>query len=94
MGRNSAAGPPGMQSRMKPEASVWGHGRNGSWDDAGPGWDETGPWPKQKTMPGPIWENDGDWIHKQGPKQAFTKEMIWNSKQFRVLVEMGYKVSV
>lgn len=91
MGRNSAAGPPGMQSRMKPEASVWGHGRNGSWDDAGPGWDETGPWPKQKTMPGPIWENDGDWIHKQGPKQAFTKEMIWNSKQFRVLVEMGYK---
>ncbi|KAI4455914.1 trinucleotide repeat-containing protein [Holotrichia oblita] len=91
MGRNSAAGPPGMQSRMKPEASVWGHGRNGSWDDGGPGWDETGPWPKQKTMPGPIWDNDGDWIHKQGPKQPFTKEMIWNSKQFRVLVEMGYK---
>ncbi|GJQ80904.1 hypothetical protein Trydic_g4721 [Trypoxylus dichotomus] len=92
MGRNSAAGPPGMQSRMKPETSVWGaHGRNGSWDDAGPAWDESGPWPKQKAIPGPIWDNDGDWIHKQGPKQPFTKEMIWNSKQFRVLVEMGYK---
>lgn len=96
-GNNSAAGPPGMaQSRMKPDGSVWGHGRNGSWDEAGAaGWDESGPWPKQKPMAGSgqLWDNDMDWSHKQGPKQSLTKDMVWNSKQFRALCEMGYKVS-
>ncbi|XP_022916638.1 protein Gawky [Onthophagus taurus] len=94
MGRNNAAGPPGMpQSRIKPDGAVWGHGRNGSWDDSGPGWDETGPWPKQKLPGAPIWDNDGDWVgHKPGPKQPpISKELLWNSRQFRTLVDMGYK---
>lgn len=93
MGRGNSTGPPGMsQSRMKPDGSVWGHGRNGSWDEGGPPWDEGGQWPKQKAMGGPLWDNDIDWNHKQGPKQPLTKELVWNSKQFRALVEMGYKV--
>lgn len=93
MTRGNAAGPPGMaQSRMKPDGSVWGHGRNGSWDEVGPGsgWDESGPWPKQK-MPGPLWDNELDWGHKQANKPQLTKEMVWNSKQFRMLVDMGHK---
>lgn len=93
MGRGNSTGPPGMsQSRMKPDGSVWGHGRNGSWDEAGPQWDESGPWPKQKTMGAPLWDNDIDWNHKPGPKQPLTKDIVWNSKQFRMLVDMGYKV--
>lgn len=96
MGRGNATGPPGMApSRLKPDGSVWGHGRNGSWDETGPAWEETGAWPKQKAMGGgPLWDNDMDWGHKQGgPKQQLTKEMVWNSKQFRMLVDMGFKVS-
>ncbi|XP_018569055.1 protein Gawky isoform X3 [Anoplophora glabripennis] len=93
MGRGNAAVPPGMaQARMKPDGSVWGHGRNGSWDEVGPGtgWEETGPWTKQK-MPGPLWDTDLDWGHKQPNKPQLTKEIVWNSKQFRMLVDMGYK---
>ncbi|KAG5874249.1 hypothetical protein JTB14_027715 [Gonioctena quinquepunctata] len=93
MGRgNNTTGPPGMaQSRMKPDGSVWGHGRNGSWDEAGPtpAWDESGSWAKQK-MPGPLWD-ETEWGHKQANKPQLTKEMVWNSKQFRMLVDMGHK---
>lgn len=96
MGRGGAVtGPPGMsQSRMKPENTVWGHGRNGSWDEIGNqpvGWDEQGSWAKQK-MSVPLWDNEMDWGHKQGNKPQLTKEMVWNSKQFRMLVDMGHKV--
>ncbi|XP_023022577.2 trinucleotide repeat containing adaptor protein gawky isoform X1 [Leptinotarsa decemlineata] len=93
MGRgNNTAGPPGMaQTRMKPDGSVWGHGRNGSWDEPGqtPTWEEPGSWAKQK-IPGPLWD-EPEWGHKQANKPPLTKEMIWNSKQFRMLVDMGYK---
>jgi hypothetical protein len=94
MGRGSTAGPPGMaQSRLKPDGSVWCHGRNGSWDEAGPGWEESVPWNKQKMGGTHLWgDNDIDWGHKQGPKQNLTKEVIWNSKCFRMLLDMGYKV--
>lgn len=93
MGRGGVAGPPAMgQSRLKQEGGVWSHGRNGSWDEAGPsGWEDTTPWPKQKAMGTPIWD-DMDWNNKHGPKPQLTKEMVWNSKQFRQLVDMGYKV--
>lgn len=94
MGRGGVTGPPAMsQSRLKQEGGVWSHGRNGSWDEAGPsGWDDTAAqWSKQKTMGTPIWE-DMDWSSKHGPKPQLTKEMVWNSKQFRQLVDMGYKV--
>ncbi|XP_049826803.1 protein Gawky isoform X2 [Aethina tumida] len=97
----------GGGGRLKPDAGpVWGHpGRNGggSWDDVGPGggagggggWDDTvGPWAKQKMGGGgggPLWgDSEIDWAHKQG-KQQLTKEMIWNSKQFRMLAELGHK---
>lgn len=99
MGRGgNGNGPPGMtQSRMKPDGSMWGgHGRNGSWEDhgGGPGaaWDEPCSWPKQK-MPDPLWD-ESDWSHKQQNKPQLTKEMVWNSKQFRMLVDMGHKVNV
>lgn len=99
----------GGGGRLKPDAGpVWGHpGRNGggSWDDVGPGggagggggWDDTvGPWAKQKMGGGgggPLWgDSEIDWAHKQG-KQQLTKEMIWNSKQFRMLAELGHKVT-
>ena len=94
MGRGGAGGPPGMaQTRMKQDGSVWSHARNGSWDDGSQGWDEAGPWPKPKTIPGQLWDGDNDWGHKPTQKPPnFTKEIIWNSKQFRMLVDMGYKV--
>lgn len=96
MGRGGAVtGPPGMpQSRMKPDNTVWGHGRNGSWDEIGNqpvGWEEQGSWAKQK-LPAPLWDSELDWSHKQGNKPPLTKEMVWNSKQFRMLVDMGHKV--
>ncbi|XP_015838344.1 protein Gawky isoform X3 [Tribolium castaneum] len=94
MGRGSTAGPPGMaQSRIKPDGSVWCHGRNGSWDETGPGWDESvGGWNKQKMAGTHLWgDNEIDWGHNKGPKQNLTKEMIWNSKCFRMLMDMGYK---
>lgn len=106
MGRGGAGGgvtgPPAMgQSRLKQDGAgggggggVWSHGRNGSWDETGPsGWDDAAPWPKQKTMGTPIWD-DMDWSNKHGPKPPLTKEMVWNSKQFRQLVDMGYKVGL
>ncbi|KAF5283611.1 hypothetical protein FQR65_LT13817 [Abscondita terminalis] len=91
--RSGAGGPPGMpQTRLKPDGSVWSHGRNGTWEEAGPAWDDgSAPWGKQKPMGAPLWDNEIDWNHKQGPKPQLTKEMVWNSKQFRVLVDMGYK---
>lgn len=101
MGRGDdgvGGGPPGMAGGggrgIKPDGGVWvQHGRNGSWDETGPGWDESGPWNKQKMTAPPLWDGDNDWEHKQGPKATgLSKEMIWNSKFFRVLVEMNYKV--
>lgn len=97
MGRGNAAGPPGMsQPRIKPEgASLWGGAvRNGSWEESpAPGWDEAGPWQKQKPITsGPLWDNDMDWGHKPGPKQQLSKEMLWASKPFRYLAELGFKV--
>ncbi|XP_066140474.1 protein Gawky isoform X2 [Euwallacea fornicatus] len=92
------AGPPGMAPGRKPDGGVWsGGGRNG-WDEVGGGpggaaWvDEPGaPWSKPKG-PGGLWDsNDLDWGHKSQQKPQLTKEQVWNSKQFRMLVDMGYK---
>ena len=64
---------------------------------SGPSWNNL----KQQKNPMPAAWPEGDamdasssWAHppKPGPKQL-TKEMVWNSKQFRVLTEMGFKVS-
>lgn len=93
MGRGSVSGPPGM-----PQARISLPIRNGgSWDD-GNKWDDH-KWQKPKMPVGaaPLWDNEpSDWSHKIGPnkQQQFTKEMVWNSKQFRCLVDMGFKVSV
>ncbi|XP_065162947.1 protein Gawky isoform X3 [Atheta coriaria] len=98
-------GPPGMAPNARPGmkppmsgdgGSVW---RNGtSWgEEQGPagGWEEGGPWSKPKAMGGgggALWaENDMDWSQKQGNKQHISKEAIWASKQFRVLIDLGFK---
>ncbi|CAG9864079.1 unnamed protein product [Phyllotreta striolata] len=104
-GGNGGNGPPGMaQSRIKPDGSMWGgHGRNGSWGDehGGPGgggggggggaaaWDEQPSWSKPK-MPETLWD-ESEWGHKQQNKPQLTKEMLWNSKPFRMLIDMGHK---
>ncbi|XP_045477567.1 protein Gawky isoform X3 [Harmonia axyridis] len=90
MARGNVAVPPGM-----PQPRISLPMRNGgSWDD-GSKWDDHPKWQKPK-MPvgtGPLWDNEPDWSHKiAGPnKQQFTKEMVWNSKAFRCLVDMGFK---
>lgn len=91
MGGRGNACPPGMVSgnSRKPTAdgALWG-GRNGSWgeDAQQHQWNEEA-WSKPKP-PMPWGSSEIDW-HKQGPK--LTKEIIWNSKAFRQLVEMGHK---
>ncbi|KAK9888232.1 hypothetical protein WA026_000500 [Henosepilachna vigintioctopunctata] len=89
MGRGNVSGPPGMaQPRIALQL------RNGSWDEGK--WEDHPKWQKPK-MPvggGPLWDNEADWGHKLGgpnKQQQFTKEMVWNSKQFRCLVDMGFK---
>ncbi|XP_050301424.1 protein Gawky isoform X2 [Anthonomus grandis grandis] len=103
MGGRPRGGPPGMAPGRKPEG-VWGGGGGGAggaggggrngWDDgpAGAGWgDEPGaPWAKPKG-PGGLWDSELDWGHKPQNKPQFTKEQVWNSKQFRMLVDMGFK---
>lgn len=81
------------QTRMKSDPPGWGNARNGAWDEMGQAvtWDEPSPWTKQKA-PNHLWENELDWSQKQN-KLHLTKEIIWNSKQFRMLVDMGYKVN-
>lgn len=73
---------------------MWGNSRNGPWDEMGgqsATWDEPNSWAKQK-MTNPLWENELDWGQKPN-KLHLTKEIIWNSKQFRMLVDLGHKVS-
>lgn len=79
------------QTRIKSESL--GNGRNGSWDEMGnhqSQWEDQSVWPKAK-VPNHMWENEQDWNPKQN-KVHLTKDMIWNSKQFRMLVDMGHKV--
>ncbi|XP_013199683.1 protein Gawky isoform X1 [Amyelois transitella] len=70
--------------------------------DANPGWPDAaaGPalWsvPKQKPGPGGWPDDIGEWGGPKPPQSGplgkqIPKELIWNSKQFRVLVEMGFK---
>ncbi|XP_019771364.1 protein Gawky isoform X3 [Dendroctonus ponderosae] len=93
-------GPPGMAPGRKPDG-VWGGGgggagvgRNGWEDVAGPagGWDDSAAaWAKQKG-PGGLWDAaELEWGHKPQNKPQLTKEQVWNSKPFRMLVDMGYK---
>lgn len=76
----------------------------GGWPEReAPTWpDASGPglWPVPKSKPtGPAggWPDDiGEWGGPKPPQQQslakqLPKEMVWNSKQFRFLVEMGFK---
>ncbi|KAF7266603.1 hypothetical protein GWI33_020105 [Rhynchophorus ferrugineus] len=87
-------GPPGMAPGRKPDG-VWGGGGRNGWDEvpgqtSGWGDEPTTPWGKQKG-PGVIWESgELEWGHK-AQKLPLTKEQVWNSKQFRMLVDMGHK---
>lgn len=98
-------GPPGMAPGRKPEGVWSGAGGRNGWDEVGggpggAGWGEepgTAPWAtKQKGPGGGLWDTAGelDWGHKPPQKPQLTKEQVWNSKQFRMLVDLGYKVSV
>ncbi|XP_050346253.1 protein Gawky isoform X2 [Nymphalis io] len=77
-------------------AAAWGERDVSGWPDV------TGPalWPVPKPKPsGPAaaWPDDiGEWGGPKPPQSGalgkqLPKEMVWNSKQFRYLVEMGYK---
>ncbi|CAH0719509.1 unnamed protein product, partial [Brenthis ino] len=64
------------------------------------GWpDVTGPtlWPVPKKAPTAAWPDDiGEWGGPKPPQSGsigkqLPKEMVWNSKQFRYLVDMGFK---
>lgn len=57
-------------------------------------WGPTGPKPKTPTTPSWVESDDGAASWGQPPKQvqkSLTKEMIWSSKQFRILSDMGFK---
>lgn len=78
-----------------------GTGHAGNWEKDN--WNESqmnqgGTWPggpKSKPMGGPggSWDSDmGDWCGgPKPPAKLLPKDMVWNSKQFRLLVDMGYK---
>lgn len=52
----------------------------------GGGWDENG------GGGGPSFDNGpSPWSKVDGPGKPLSKDMIWNSKQFRILSEMGYR---
>lgn len=77
----------------EPHTPVWPDRDVGGWpDSAGPGL-----WPAKPKQSGPggTWtEEIGEWGGSKQPplgKQQLSKEMIWSSKQFRCLVEHGYK---
>lgn len=88
------AHPPRNGSWEEPHTPGWPERDVGGWPDAG----GPGLWPaKHKSGPGAAWPDDiGEW---GGPKHAaggpfskqLPKEMLWSTKQFRYLVEMGYK---
>ncbi|XP_063380827.1 protein Gawky isoform X3 [Cydia fagiglandana] len=79
-----------------PHTPAWPDRDVPAWPDASnPGlW----PVPKPKPNPGGGWPEDiGEWPGPKPPQgggplgKQIPKEMLWNSKQFRFLVEMGYK---
>lgn len=79
----------------EPHAPAWPDRDGPAWPDAsGPGL-----WPVPKPKPsGPAggWPDDiGEWGGPKPPQGSLAKqlpkEVIWNSKQFRFLVEMGFK---
>lgn len=77
-----------------PHTPSWNDRDVGGWPDAG----GPGLWPKHKPSgPGGAWPDDiGEWGGPKHPPggpltKQWPKELVWNSKQFRYLVEMGYK---
>ncbi|KAK2711366.1 protein Gawky-like isoform X2 [Artemia franciscana] len=106
-GRGMPSGPPprAPPGGVNPDIS-WGAGppHNVPWPDAGrePGWglDEVpttpswmkkvpsvgpGGWGVEPDMYEPSWPGSG-----RGPQRP-TREMVWNSKPYRILIEMGFK---
>ncbi|XP_049868969.1 protein Gawky isoform X2 [Pectinophora gossypiella] len=82
----------------------WEEPHTPGWPDRDvPGWPDAsapGLWPVPKPKPagpGGGWPDDiGEWGGPKPPQSAplgkqLPKEMVWNSKQFRYLVEMGFK---
>ncbi|XP_037965138.1 protein Gawky isoform X2 [Plutella xylostella] len=78
----------------EPHTPAWPERDVPAWPDA------AGPalWPKPNKPAGPGgWPDDiGEWGGPKPPQggsigKQIPKEMLWNSKQFRFLIEMGYK---
>lgn len=79
----------------------WEEPHTPGWTDrVEPGWEAAGPglWPPPKPKAGPgVWTDDiGEWGGPKPPQSGsigkqIPKDMLWNSKQFRFLVEHGYK---
>lgn len=93
MGRNGAPASTFNLTQTRLKSEPMGNGRNGAWDEIGNqsvGWDDQNVWTKPK-VPNHMWENEQDWNQKSS-KLHLTKDVIWNSKQFRMLVDMGHKV--
>eukprot|EP00095_Tigriopus_kingsejongensis_P007711 snap_masked-scaffold142_size315517-processed-gene-2.13 protein:Tk07711 transcript:snap_masked-scaffold142_size315517-processed-gene-2.13-mRNA-1 annotation:"PREDICTED: hypothetical protein LOC100648841" len=63
-----------------------GGGRQRQSPPGGGSWDESGPNPGFEPPGLPTWSKPGDLSNK-----PLSKEIIWNSKQFRILSEMGYR---
>ncbi|XP_072152180.1 protein Gawky isoform X2 [Bemisia tabaci] len=94
--RNGGWGDGSANPGSGPDSSVpWGDDKiAGNWNEPPipSGWAGTAP---PKNAPGPWIDGDVDpsnWGHppKQGPK-PLTKDIIWSSKQFRILADMGFK---
>ncbi|CAH0397998.1 unnamed protein product [Chilo suppressalis] len=81
----------------EPHAPTWPDRDGSAWPDpSGPALWPVPPKPKP-TGPGGGWPDDiGEWGGPKPPQagplgKQLPKEMVWNSKQFRFLVDMGFK---
>ena len=77
-----------------PGGGAWGGKEEPRWGDGDGGWSSGKGGPKPGPMrSSPSWEEPGmgggdRWGQRPG---AVTKDMIWGSKQFRILCEMGFR---
>ncbi|XP_022121163.2 protein Gawky isoform X1 [Pieris rapae] len=95
--------PEGVWATHSQRNGSWEESHAGWPDRDVPSWSDSsapGLWPVPKPKPaGPAgaWPDDiAEWGGPKPPQggsigKQLTKEMVWNSKQFRILLEMGYK---
>ena len=76
-----------------PGGGAWGGKEEPRWGDGDGGWSSGKGGPKPGPMrSSPSWEEPGMGGDRWGQRPgAVTKDMIWGSKQFRILCEMGFR---